>query len=82
MLSDLLDVLGLLALVAGVFILLGAGWCLLAGGGALMFTARAVEGEGDAAFLRVLTRLRVRARRMATAPMRLAKRARRKPQAA
>lgn len=81
MLSDLLDVLGLAAIVAGVFVILGLGACLLAAGGALMFTARAVEGDGDAAFLRLANRGRARARRMLTAPVRIAARVRRRVKA-
>lgn len=82
MLSDLIDVLGLAAIVAGVFVLAGLGACLLAAGAALMFTARAVD---DAAANRALTRLLRAARRAAGAPVALAKRSRRrraKPQAA
>lgn len=73
MLSDLLDVLGLAAVVAGVFVLLGVGACLLAGGAALMFTARAVD---DPAANRALSRIVARARRIASSPARIIKRAR------
>lgn len=81
MLSDLLDVLGLAAIVAGVFVLAGLGACLLAAGAALMFTARAVD---DAAANRALSRILRAARRVATAPARVKRprRRRAKPQAA
>lgn len=82
MLSDLLDVLGLAAIVAGVFFLAGLGACLLAAGTALMFTARAVD---DAAANRALTRMLTAARRVAVFPVARVKRLKRrraKPQAA
>jgi hypothetical protein len=72
-LSDLLDVLGLAAIVAGVYILLGPGASLLAGGAALMFTARAMD---DPAANRALSRLLARGRRVASSPARIVRRAR------
>lgn len=85
MLSDLLDVLGLAAFVAGVFVLAGLGWCLVAVCAALMFTARAVDDQAaNRAVVRVANRSRARARRLVTAPARVAARARHrgKPRAA
>lgn len=80
MLSDLTDVLGLAAIVAGVFVLAGLGFALLAGGAALMFTARAID---DAAANRALSRILRAARRVVTAPARVKLPKRRtKPQAA
>lgn len=80
MLSDLIDVLGLAAGVAGVFVLLGLGAALLALGVALMFTARAID---DAAAHRALSRILRGARRVATAPARVKRpRRRSKPQVA
>jgi hypothetical protein len=81
-LSDLIDVLGLAALVAGAFVLLGLGWALLVLCPVLMFLARAVEGDGDAAAHRALTRVLAGARRAVTAPARVKRPRRRKPQAA
>lgn len=71
MLSDLIDVLGLAALVAGAFVLLGLGWALLVLCPVLMFLARAVEGEGDAAAHRALARVLTLGRRAVTAPARV-----------
>lgn len=81
MFSDLIDVLGLAAIVAGVFVLAGLGWALLASGAVLMFIARAID---DAAANRALTRIVRAARRVVTAPARvkLPRRRRSKPQAA
>jgi len=80
-LSDLIDVLGLAALIAGVFVLAGLGWALLAAGAALMFTARAID---DAAANRALSRILYALRRAVTAPTRVKRPRRRqaKPQAA
>jgi len=76
-LSDLLDVLGLATIVAGVFVLAGLGACLLTAGAALMFTARAVDDKAaNRAFTRLHARIRSRARRAVAAPARLVKRAR------
>lgn len=82
MLSDLIDVLGLAAGVAGVFVLAGSGFALLAACVALMFVARALEGPGDAAAGRALTRVMRGARRVVTAPARVKLKRRTKPQAA
>lgn len=68
MLSDLIDVLGLAAIVAGVFVLAGLGFALLTGGAVLMFVARAVD---DAAANRALSRVLRAARRVVTAPARV-----------
>jgi len=67
-LSDLIDVLGLAAIVAGVFVLAGLGFALLTGGAVLMFVARAVD---DAAANRALSRVLRAARRVVTAPARV-----------
>ena len=82
MFSDLIDVLGLAALVAGVFVLLGLGFALVALCPVLMLLARAVEGSGDAAAHRALTRVLAASRRVATAPARMKLPRRRKTQAA
>lgn len=65
MLSDLLDALGLALIIAGVFVLLGLGPCLLAGGAAVMFIA---QGLDDAAASSALAALSRRVRASATAP--------------
>lgn len=65
MLSTLLDVLGLAALVAGVFVLAGPGYALLASCPALMFIAYATDDQAaNVALKRLLNAPRVIVRRV------------------
>lgn len=67
MFSDLIELMGLALIACGVFVLLGLGWALLAGGGCLLIVG---AGVNDAAVLAALGRARTSTRRAAGAPMR------------
>jgi hypothetical protein len=65
--SDLIELMGLACLAAGVFVLLGLGAALLAAGGCLLFVGASVD---DAAILAALARAGARAGHAAGAPVR------------
>lgn len=82
MLSTSLDVLGLAALVAGVFVLAGLGFALVALWPCLMFVAYTVGEDEDKAAARALARLAKRAAHVASAPARVRRRRRAQPKVA
>lgn len=67
MFSDLVELLGLGLLCAGIFVLLGLGAALLAGGACLVFVGQGVDDE---AVKRAVARQKARVNHALTAPAR------------
>lgn len=79
MFSDLIELLGLACLVAGVFVLLGLGAAFLAAGACLLFIG---QGVNDASAARALTRARTALGRSLSAPVRRVRTWRARPKVA